>query len=129
MVGFDVSKVQSPQTPGKRLKCPYCDSAMLQFMENEEQLHHHILIAHGHSVPKTITDHSDPEMDKLVREKARAFLEWQRDSVVKVAKDAEELRQLEQESLKKTFDALICRHCGHHNYGGLTTCPNCGAGL
>jgi rubrerythrin len=100
-------------------------------MDTEEQLNNHILMVHGHrpTTMPTFADHSDPEMDKLVREKARAVLTWERDSVVKATQDAEEIRRLEQDSLKKTFGALVCRHCGHRNFGGLTTCPKCGADL
>jgi hypothetical protein len=53
---------------------------MLQFIKTEEQLRQHILINHGRApspeIP-TITDHSDPEMEGLVREKAKAYQEWQ----------------------------------------------------
>lgn len=68
----------------KQLKCPYCDSAFLQFVETESQLQDHIRIVHGHlpvpTVP-TVTDHSDPELEALVHKKAKAYQEWQIDSV------------------------------------------------
>ena len=53
---------------------------MLQFIQTEEQLRQHILINHGRApAPKlpTVTDHSDPEMEGLVREKAKAYQAWQ----------------------------------------------------